>query len=105
MLSSRELPTAVVAANDLMALGAMAEFRAAGLQLPRDVSVVGFDDIAFAALAEPPLTTVRLPLAELGRRAVEALVETINHPEQLGTEIHIPTHLVTRGSTGRSRSS
>jgi len=103
MLASKELPTAVVAANDLMALGAMAELRAAGLQLPREVSVVGFDDIAFAALAEPPLTTVRLPLADLGRRAVEALVETINHPEQLGTEIHVPTHLVTRGSTALSR--
>ena len=103
MLESGELPTAVVAANDLMAMGAMAEFRAAGLQLPQEVSVVGFDDIAFAALAEPPLTTVRLPLAELGRRAVEALVETINHPEQLGTEIHVPTQLVERGSTALSR--
>ena len=104
MLESGELPTAVVAANDLMAMGAMAEFRAAGLQLPQEVSVVGFDDIAFAALCEPPLTTVCLPRAELGRRAVEALLETINHPEQLGTEIDIPTHLVTRGSTARSRS-
>jgi len=104
MLESGELPTAVVAANDLMAMGAMAEFRAAGLQLPREVSVVGFDDIAFAALAEPPLTTVCLPRAELGRRAVEALLETINHPEQLGKEVDIPTHLVTRGSTARSRS-
>ncbi len=103
MIESGELPTAVVAANDLMAMGAMAEFRAAGLQLPQEVSVVGFDDIAFAALAEPPLTTVRLPLAELGRRAVEALVETINHPEQLGTEIHVPTQLVERGSTALCR--
>ncbi len=104
ILAARERPTAVLAANDLMALGVMVELRAAGLEIPRDVSVVGFDDIAFAALAEPPLTTVCLPLAELGRRAVEALVETINHPEQLGTEIHVPTHLVTRGSTALSRS-
>ncbi|HEX3560643.1 MAG TPA: LacI family DNA-binding transcriptional regulator [Pyrinomonadaceae bacterium] len=99
MLAARERPTAVVAANDMMALGAMVEFRAAGLSIPRDISVVGFDDIAFAALAAPQLTTVCLPRMELGRRAVEALMTTIEHPDQRGVEINIPTYLVTRGST------
>lgn len=99
MLAARERPTAVVAANDMMALGAMVEFHAAGLSIPRDISVVGFDDIAFAVLAEPQLTTVCLPRAELGRRAVEALMTTIEHPDQHGVEINIPTYLVTRGST------
>jgi DNA-binding LacI/PurR family transcriptional regulator len=97
------LPTAVVAANDLMALGAMGEFRAMGLNIPRDVSVVGFDDIAFASLVEPRLTTVCLPRADLGRHAVEALMATIAHPEQQGVEIKIPTYLVTRGSTAPAR--
>ncbi|HEY0078636.1 MAG TPA: LacI family DNA-binding transcriptional regulator [Pyrinomonadaceae bacterium] len=92
-------PTAIIAANDMMALGALAEFREAGLEVPRDISIVGFDDVAFAALANPPLTTICLPRDELGRRAVEALFETISHPEQKGVEIHIPTHLVMRGST------
>ncbi|MBA3320470.1 MAG: LacI family DNA-binding transcriptional regulator [Pyrinomonadaceae bacterium] len=92
--------TAVVAANDLTALGAMGEFRAAGLSIPRDISVVGFDDIAFASLASPPLTTVCLPRDELGRRAVEALMKTVEHPEQQGVEIDIPTYLIIRGSTG-----
>ncbi|HZT59028.1 MAG TPA: LacI family DNA-binding transcriptional regulator [Pyrinomonadaceae bacterium] len=100
ILAARERPTAVVAANDMMALGAMGEFRAAGLSIPRDISIVGFDDIAFAGLAEPQLTTVCLPRAELGRRAVEALMATIEHPDQRGVEINIPTYLVTRGSTG-----
>jgi LacI family transcriptional regulator len=100
MLAARERPTAVVAANDMMALGAMVEFHAAGLLIPRDISVVGFDDIAFAVLAEPQLTTICLPRAELGRRAVEALMMTIEHPDQRGVEINIPTYLVTRGSTG-----
>jgi LacI family transcriptional regulator len=100
ILSAGELPTAVVVANDMMALGAMQEFHAAGLQVPRDISVVGFDDIAFAVLAEPQLTTICLPRAELGRRAVEALMMTIEHPDQRGVEINIPTYLVTRGSTG-----
>jgi LacI family transcriptional regulator len=101
--SPRERPTAVVAANDMMALGAMVEFRAAGLHIPRDVSIVGFDDIAFATLCEPPLTTVCLPRAELGRRAVEALMTAIERPDQQGVEINIPTYLVTRGSTAAAR--
>lgn len=86
-----------------MALGAMAEFRAAGLQIPQDVSIVGFDDIAFASLCEPPLTTVCLPRMELGRCAVEALLTVIERPDQQGVEINIPTYLITRGSTAATR--
>ena len=105
MLESRVRATAVVAANDLMALGASAEFRAAGLQVPRDVSIIGFDDIAFAALCEPPLTTVCIPRMELGRCAVEALLTAIERPEQEGVELNIPTYLVKRGSTAAARAS
>ncbi|HYP54061.1 MAG TPA: substrate-binding domain-containing protein, partial [Pyrinomonadaceae bacterium] len=103
LLSGGDVPSAVIAANDMMALGAMAEFRAAGLDIPGDISVVGFDDIAFAALAEPRLTTVCLPRDELGRRAVEALMLTVEHPERRGVEFQIPTHLVVRGSTAPAR--
>ncbi|HEY0375844.1 MAG TPA: LacI family DNA-binding transcriptional regulator [Pyrinomonadaceae bacterium] len=99
MLEGGRRPTAVVAANDMMALGAMQEFRAAGLVIPRDISVVGFDDIAFASLTDPPLTTVCLPRMELGLRAVEALMTTIEHSARQGVEIQIPTYLVARGST------
>ena len=105
ILGTRELPTAVVVANDLMALGVMREFHAAGLRIPEDVSIVGFDDIAFAALAEPPLTTVCLPRTELGRKAVEALMQTIERPDKRGVEIHVPTYLVKRGSTTAAPSS
>jgi DNA-binding LacI/PurR family transcriptional regulator len=103
MLERGRLPTAVVAANDLMALGAMQEFRAAGLRIPRDISIIGFDDIAFATLADPPLTTICLPRMELGRRAVEALIATIEHPDRQGVEIHIPTYLVVRSSSAPAR--
>jgi LacI family transcriptional regulator len=103
ILASEELPTAVIAANDMMALGAMREFRKAGLSIPSDISVVGFDDISFAALSEPPLTTVCSPRAEIGRRVVEALVAMIEHPEQQGSELRIPTHLITRDSTAPPR--
>ena len=99
LLSAGELPTAVVVANDMMALGAMQEFRAAGLIIPRDISVIGFDDIAFATLCDPRLTTVHSSRLELGSRAVEALLTMIESPERKGVEILIPTHLVTRGST------
>jgi LacI family repressor for deo operon, udp, cdd, tsx, nupC, and nupG len=103
MLDQRQLPTAVVTANDLMALGAMQEFKAAGLKIPHDISVVGFDDISFAALTDPPLTTICLPRMELGRRAVEALMTSIEHPDSQGVEIQIPTYLVIRGSTAPAR--
>jgi LacI family transcriptional regulator len=103
MHSEGRLPTAILAANDMMALGAMAELHALGVEVPRDVSVVGFDDIEFAALSQPALTTVCLPRSELGRRAVEALLETIGHKEQRGVEIEIPTRLVVRGSTAPAR--
>ena len=103
MLSGDDPPTAVVAANDMMALGLVGELRAAGLEIPRDVSIVGFDDIAFASLVEPRLTTVCLPRVELGRHAVEALIATISHPEQQGVEIKIPTYLVARDSTAPAR--
>ena len=99
-LTATERPTAVLAANDMMALGVMRECHAAGLSIPRDISLVGFDDIAFAELADPPLTTISLPRTELGRKAVEALMMTIDHPEQEGVEVHIETHLVVRSSTG-----
>ncbi|HKQ99028.1 MAG TPA: LacI family DNA-binding transcriptional regulator [Pyrinomonadaceae bacterium] len=99
MLRRGRLPSAVMAANDMMALGAMQEFRAAGLRIPHDISIVGFDDIAFASLTDPPLTTICLPRMELGRRAVEALMTTIEHPDRQGVEIQIPTYLIIRGST------
>ena len=103
ILNGSQRPTAVVTANDMMALGAMAEFRDASLEIPGDISIVGFDDIAFAALANPPLTTVCLPRDELGRRAVEALVETISHPEQQRGDVSILTHLIVRSSTAQAR--
>ena len=105
ILLERELPTAIVVANDLMALGAMQEFKAAGLRIPQDISIVGFDDISFASLSEPALTTVCSPRVEIGRRAFEALALTMEKPRQQGLEIRIPTHLVERNSTAPPRAS
>lgn len=99
MLAHSRGHTAVMVANDMMALGVARACRAAGLAIPADLSIVGFDDIALAALAEPPLTTVTIPREVLGRKAVEALVATMNHPERQGLELEIPTSLVIREST------
>jgi DNA-binding LacI/PurR family transcriptional regulator len=99
ILTSGRRSTALLAANDMMALGAMQEFRAAGLAVPRDISIIGFDDIAFASLSDPPLTTVSLPRTELGLRAVEAVMKLIDQQDQPGADIHVPTHLVVRAST------
>ncbi|HEX8367976.1 MAG TPA: LacI family DNA-binding transcriptional regulator [Pyrinomonadaceae bacterium] len=97
------LPTAVVCANDLTAIGAVSEFEAAGLNVPCDISIVGFDNIAFAALTKPALTTVNLPLGELGRRAIEVLIRSVEDSEQQGIEIRIPTSLIIRQSTAPAR--
>ncbi len=103
MLAQSEPPTAVMVANDMMALGVVRECHAAGLSIPQDISVIGFDDIAFAALADPPLTTVCLPREELGRKAVEALITTIETPGSQGVEMRVATHLVVRSSTAPVR--
>lgn len=99
ILVSGTLPTAIVIANDMMAFGVMQELRSAGLVIPRDVSIIGFDDISFASQTDPPLTTVHSPRLEIGRRAVDALMMTIERPGQQGLEVRIPTYLITRGST------
>src|SRR6266404_4270583 len=105
ILAAEIRPTAVVFANDMMVFGAMQEFRAAGLSVPRDLSIIGFDDIAFAALADPPLTTICSPRPEIGRRAVDALMATIERPGEGGVETMIPTYLIVRGTTAPPRAS
>lgn len=88
------VPEALFAANDLMALGAYNALRQAGLAIPEDVAVVGFDDIPVAAQFATPLTTVRQPMAELGRTAAEMILE-----EEQGRHVCLSPTLVTREST------
>lgn len=100
ILTAHPRPTAVVTANDLMALGVMKACRAEHVQVPRDMSIVGFDDISFAVLADPPLSTVCLPREELGRRAVEALLQSLKGGSTGPREVVVPTYFLSRGSTG-----
>jgi LacI family transcriptional regulator len=90
--------TALVAYNDISALGAMSALREAGRQVPQDVSVMGFDDIEFAGIAYPRLTTVRQPLREMGATAAEVLIRKIEKNETV-ENISVCPELIIRSST------
>lgn len=96
ILQMRARPAAVFAANDSMAIGALSGFRDAGLRVPDDVALVGFDDIPIARFLDPPLTTVKVPIAELGRAGLQLLIGD-KAPQRLETS------LVVRRSCGAER--
>jgi LacI family transcriptional regulator len=92
--------TALYAMNDVMAFGAMAAIQEAGLRVPEDIAVVGFDDIRLARYASPALTTVHEPNIEHGRRAGELLIDLINGVDPPENHINLATRLVVRRSCG-----
>ena len=93
-------PDAIFAASDTMAMGAMRCFREAGLRIPQDIALIGFDDIPAAAHTEPPLTTVRQPIARMGAVAAETLIDLIDNPDAPRQRILLQTELVFRYSCG-----
>jgi LacI family transcriptional regulator len=93
-------PDAVFAANDMMALGCLAAFAEAGLKVPEDIAVAGFDDIPLARYVSPGLTTVRVRIADLGTAAMEELAAMIEAGDEAGTASHIvSTEVVVRSSS------
>jgi DNA-binding LacI/PurR family transcriptional regulator len=92
--------TAIVTAGDIQALGSIRAARRLGLAVPRDVSVIGFDDSAFMTCTDPPLTTVRQPIEAMGQAAVELLVNQIGGVGVAVDELLFEPELVVRGSTG-----
>jgi DNA-binding LacI/PurR family transcriptional regulator len=106
LMTTRDPVTAIVAINDLYALGAYAGVRAAGLRVPEDVSIVGFDDIVFARLVEPALTTVRQPVRLMAEAAVDRLVVRLREGEE-GAPLRMEflPELVMRASTAPPRAS
>lgn len=99
MLAEGCLPTAIVAGNDMVALGCLTALEQAGLRCPADVSVVGFNDMSFVDRFNPPLTTVRIPHYEIGARAAEILLERFEAPELPLKQVLLAPSLVVRGST------
>jgi LacI family transcriptional regulator len=91
-------PTAIFAANDTSAFGAIEAVRGEGLRVPDDISVIGFDNIPEAAQVHPGLTTVRQPLEEMGRLAVQILLNRLDDPDLPGERVELPTELVIRES-------
>ncbi len=98
MLDHRLRPTAVFCANDIQAIGALAECQSRGLAVPRDMSIVGFDDLPISQYLTPQLTSVRVPASQMGHRAAEKLLAWIESGEAPESEV-LPVTLVERGTT------
>ena len=103
LLDAADPPTAIFAFNDPLAIGAMQAAQARGLRIPEDLSVVGFDDTAEAEIVSPGLTTVRQPLAEMGRMAVSLLTRLLGNQRLEALHVELATRLIVRGSTAPPR--
>ncbi len=103
LLAGPNFPTAILCHNDLTAIGAITTLQEAGVRVPEDVSVVGADDIYFASLIRPPLTTINLQRQYLGRLAFEALEKMLHYKRRRGAEYVVETHMVVRKLTAHAR--
>jgi LacI family transcriptional regulator len=101
LLKRPDPPTAIFAASDVTAFGVMEAARTAGLRIPDELSIVGFDDTFIAAWSTPPLTTVHAPLRDMGRVAIRTLMRLVAGETLDSYHVELATHLVVRGSTGR----
>ena len=103
LLHLPQWPTAIFASNDEMAIGAIRAIRDRGLRVPQDLSIMGFDDIRFAAFVDPPLTTVSQPGGEIGRMAMTLLLKIMTGEAVDDRRILLPTHLILRASTAKAK--
>ena len=102
ILSAPQPPTAVICGNDVLAFGALFEAQGRGIDVPGSLSVTGFDDLELASQLDPPLTTMRVPTAEMGHRAAEYLLARLdNQPTQ--DRVALEVGLTVRGSTAPPR--
>jgi LacI family transcriptional regulator len=97
LMALKEPPTVVICGNDVLAIGAMIEARRLGLQVPKDVSITGFDDIELARVVDPGLTTVHVPHRDMGARAAKALVDMVTGQHDAG-RVELQTEIRWRGS-------
>jgi LacI family transcriptional regulator len=101
LLAMNSRPTAIFAANDSMAIGALSALRESGIEVPEEMAVAGFDDIPLARYLDPPLSSVHVPICALGARAVELLLHGITHKNShTRKRERVSTELVIRRSTG-----
>lgn len=104
ILQAPKGPTVIFCGSDLIAMGAMTALEEAGIRVPEDISIVGIDNISFATLARPPLTTINVPREELGTTAFHALERILQLKRHKGTDYTLKTQLVVRKSTAQVRS-
>ena len=97
-------PTAIFAANDLMALGAICAIQDAGLNVPKDIAIVGYDNREFARIIRPQISTVSMPVYEMGRTAAELLLKQIEEGRQDVDEIKVRGSLFIRETCGADES-
>lgn len=102
LLSLPVPPTAIFGSNDMVTLGCLVELKKRGIAIPGQISLAGFDDIAATQFVDPPLTTVRVPMREMGTMGVRQLLRLIND-EPIGPLFQLPHELVVRASTGPRR--
>jgi LacI family transcriptional regulator len=100
LLEVQPLPSALFIASDVVAFGAVAAIHQYGLRIPQDIALVSFDDVPLARYLTPPLTTVRMPAVEQGRRGVQILIDLINGEVPAQTQLFLETELVIRQSCG-----
>lgn len=100
LLETRDRPTAIFTANNMMSVGTLLALRDLGLRIPEDVALVGFDDLEWTTLIEPALTVVRQPVHEIGRRAGERLLARLHGDRSAARRTRLPTEFVVRGSCG-----
>jgi len=104
LLALTRRPTAIFASNDAMAVGCLCALQEAGVRVPADIALAGFDDIPIARFTAPPLTSVRVSIAELGRAAAERVLHGVrSHNRQKHLHMTLPTELVIRDSTGAKK--
>ncbi len=103
LLELDDPPTAIFGFNDAIAIGAIKAAQERGLRVPEDVSIVGFDDLPYATIVTPPLTTIRQPLAEMGRAGVGLVVRLLDSRRPEAPQIELPTRIIVRESTAPPR--
>lgn len=103
LLALADRPTAIFAANDESAIGAIQTIKSHGLSIPQDISVIGFDDILFAAATDPALTTIAQPRQEIGRRAMAIMLDLLDGKAPPAGDVVLPVEVVLRRSTGPPR--
>ena len=103
ILQSKSDITAVVATADVMAIGMMKGFFEAGVKIPEQISIIGFDDLDISKFMTPGLTTIRQPISQKGERAVELLVENIENPNMKKVDEIFPVELIERGSVAERK--